>query len=330
MNIGFNTNISIPRGHAKSPHGWQSGTMKTRLTPYYTNLVYDACLKSFWRKRALAKFLRQCGITESFVGSWTGDESKRDILDRLFIELPKTDAGRNTLLRMSNYLMDQQSFPDLEGWETSKEMIKAAAEAVSTLRIYHSRQGDELQSEEDRQKSKQEFAKRQQEITQSQQTLQKLTDGLNALGRELGSQKAGYHFQEWFYDLLDFSEIPNRKPYVHNGRQIDGSLTVSGTTYLVELKFTAGQANATDIDTFHKKVTTKADNTMGIMISISGYSAIARQEASGERTPLLLLDHNHIYLVLGGIMGLGEVVDRVRRHASQTGEAYLPASEFSG
>jgi hypothetical protein len=41
------------------------------------------------------------------------------------------------------------------------------------------------------------------------------------LGREIGTQGAGYKFQEWFYDLLDFSEIPNRKPYVHNGRQID-------------------------------------------------------------------------------------------------------------
>jgi hypothetical protein len=110
---------------------------------------------------------------------------------------------------------------------------------------------------------------------------------------------------------------------------LDKADIASGTTYLVELKFTAEQATATDIDTFHKKVTTKADNTMGIMVSISGYSSVARQEASGERTPLLLLDHAHIYLVLGGMMGLSDVIDRVRRHASQTGEAYLPASEFS-
>ena len=34
------------------------------------------------------------------------------------------------------------------------------------------------------------------------------------------------------------------------------------TTYLVELKFTTDQAVAPDIDTFYKKVTTKADNTM--------------------------------------------------------------------
>jgi hypothetical protein len=226
--------------------------------------------------------------------------------------------------------MDQESFPDLEGWEDSTQKIKAAHDAVSKLKAYHSAQEDKLQSDEENLKSRQEFAKRQQEITRSQQTLQKLNDQLNTLGRELGSQEAGYKFQQWFYDLLDFCEIPNRKPYVHNGRQIDGSLTVLGTTYLVELKFTAEQASATDIDSFHKKVTTKADNTMGIMVSISGYSGIARQEASGDRTPLLLLDHGHIYLVVGGIMGLSDVIDRVRRHASQTGEAYLSASDFSG
>jgi Restriction endonuclease len=310
----------------KSVSGHQSTRVKTRLTPYYINLVYDACLKSFWRKKALSKFLRQVGISEAFVSAWGPDESKRDFLDRLFVELPKSDQGRSALIRMSTYLMDQQSFPDLQGWEDSSEKIKAANEAVSALRVHHSRQQDEVRSEENRLKAKKEFLKRQEEISRSQQTLQKLNDRLNAIG----TQHAGYDFQQWFYDLLDFSEVPNRRPYVHNGRQIDGSVTVSATTYLIELKFTAEQVGAPDIDSFHKKVTTKADNTMGIMVSISGYSSIARQEASGERTPLLLLDHQHIYLILGGIMGFGEVVDRVRRHASQTGEAYLSVADFSG
>lgn len=304
--------------------------MKTRLTPYYISLVYDACLKSFWRKRALSKFLRPCGVAGAFINNWGPDESKRDFLDRLFVELPKTDRGRSGLLRIANFLMEQETFPDLRNWEDSAQKIKAAHDAVSRLRVYHSRQQDELQSEEDKAKAKQGFAKRQLEVTSAQQSIQKLNDRLSDLGRELGTQDAGYKFQDWFYDLLDFSEIVNRKPYVHGGRQIDGSLTVSGTTYLVELKFTAEQAGAPDIDTFYKKVISKADNTMGIMVSISGYSTIARQEASGERTPILLLDHGHIYLVLGGIMGLADVIDRVRRHASQTGEAHLSASEFSG
>jgi hypothetical protein len=303
--------------------------MKTRLTPYYIDLIYDACLKSFWRKNALRKFLRQCGIAERFLSTWSSDETKRDFLDRLFERLTTGDKGRAALLRMANYLMEQRTFPDLYNWEDSEQKIKAASDAVSKLRLYHEKQEKELESDQQKLKSRKEFAKRQSEITRSQQTLQKLNDKLDELGQRLGTQGAGYEFQDWFFDLLDFSEITNRRPYVHGGRQIDGSLTVSGTTYLVELKFTSEQTGAADIGDFYRKVTSKADNTMGIMVSISGYSSVAKKEASGERTPLLLMDHNHIYYLLGGIMGVADLVNRIRRHASQTGEAYLSADQFS-
>src|SRR5438067_533350 len=105
--------------------------MKTRLTPYYTNLVYDACLKSFWRKKALSKFLRQAGVAEAFINAWGAEESKREFLDGLFAELPKSEQGRDGLLRISTFLMDQESFPDLQGWEDSSQKIKAAHDAVS-------------------------------------------------------------------------------------------------------------------------------------------------------------------------------------------------------
>ena len=304
--------------------------MKTRLTPHYISLVYEACLKSFWRRKALANFLRQCGVSEQFLQTWTPDESKREVLDRLFLKLPKSDSGRSALVRMASFLIEQGSFPDLKNWEDSAAKLKEAHDAVSQLRRYHSKQQQEIQSEEDKVEARRRFAERQRQATQSQQTLRGLNDRLNALAQSLGEQKAGYDFQDWFYELLDFFEITNRKPYAHKGRQIDGSLTVSGTTYLVELKFTVGRADATDIDSFYKKITTKADNTMGVMVSISGYSSVAKQEASGERTPMLLLDHSHLYMVLGGMMGLGDLVDRVRRHASQTGEAYLAADDFGG
>lgn len=273
--------------------------MKTKLTPYYIDLVYDASIKSFWRKKSLAKFLRHCAISESFLSSWAAEESKREFLDRLFEKLPRTDQGRAAILRMAKYIMEQQSFPDLQNWEDSAHKIKEAHDSVSCLRIYHNKQEEELTSEEEKQKAREEFKRRQTEIAKSQMSLKNLNDRLNELGQRLGTQQAGYDFQNWFYDLIDFSEIINRKPYTHNGRQIDGAITLLSTTYLVELKFTTDQADATDIDSFYKKVTTgKADNTMGVMVSISGYSSIAIQEASGNKTPILLLDHNHLYMIL--------------------------------
>src|SRR3989338_1465136 len=155
--------------------------MKTKLTPYYITLVYDACLKSFWRKQALAKFLRLCGISDSFFAGLGSEESKREFLDRLFLELPKTDQGRSGLLRISNSLMEQKSFPDLQNWEDSAKKIKEAHDAVSQLRIYHDLQEEEIQSEEEKRKAQEAFLKRQEQVSRSQRTLQQLSELLNDL-----------------------------------------------------------------------------------------------------------------------------------------------------
>jgi len=303
--------------------------MKTRYTPYFIDLIYDALLKSFWRKRALRKFLRECSISESFLSTWSSDETKREFLDRLFGKLLANDRGRIALDKMSLFLIEQKTFPDLQNWEDSALKIREAHIAVERLKVYYNKQGEEIENLKEKEEARERFSQIHEAISKSQKTLQKLNDQINALLKRIGTQEAGYEFQDWFYDLLDFSEIINRKPYTSQGRQIDGSLTLSDTTYLVELKFTSNQSGVNEIDSFYKKITSKADNTMGIMVSISGYSSVAIQEASGDKTPILLIDYRSLYYVLSGIMGMADLIGRIRRHASQTGEAYLSPENFN-
>lgn len=303
--------------------------MAKRLSASFVNLVYEAALKSFWRKKTLRRFLRQNGISRDFLSSWASDESKREFLDRLFSRLPDLRRGPDLLITMARDLAEQTDFPDLRGWEDSEEKIEEATRAVAALESALAKLDQQVVAERDRRAAQERFRKLQKEAQRSRMSLQKFDERLKTLSQSLGTQGAGYEFQNWFYDLVSYFEIVSRRPYSTEGRQIDGSVTVSGTTYLVELKFTADQASATDIDSLYKKVTGKADNTMGVMVSISGYSQTAQTEASGPRTPLLLLDYSHLFLALGGIMNLDEIIDRVRRHASQTGQSYLPADEVN-
>lgn len=303
--------------------------MISRLTPHFIDLTYEAALKSFWRKKALRKFLVRSGVSEGLVATWhTEEESKREFLDRCFEKLPNTEEGGEAILQMAAYLIDQTTFPDLDDWEDSAEKIADAKRAILNLKNYVDEQKKDVEDRQRQAKARQHFQKLQEDVKRSQRSIEDLSCRLKTLSTQLGTQKAGYDFQDWFYDLMDYCEIVSRRPYTHNGRQIDGSITVGDTTYLIELKFTSNQAGATDIDTFHKKVTSKADNTMGILVSISGYSSTAVQEASGDKTPLLLLDHTHIYYVLGGIMNFRDIIERVRRHASQTGDSYIKPTEF--
>jgi len=304
--------------------------MSEQLPSHFIDLVQDALLKSFWRKNALLAFLRRHKIVESFLSTWHETETKRVFVGRLFPKLERDDKGAQVLKQMAVSLSEQVKFPDLEGWEDSQAKIQSAKEAVAALRYYLNVQKQKVDDAKTRDEVRKAAHQRMQETIRKKQTLETLSERLMELSKGIGTADAGYRFQDWFFDLVDFFEVINRRPYKSGGRQIDGSVTVEGTTYLTELKFTKDQASATDVDTFLAKVNDKADNTMGIMVSMSGYSSTAVEQASGRKTPIILLDHGHIYLILGGSWILPEMVSRVRRHVSQTAHAFLPASEFGG
>lgn len=302
--------------------------MPEQLSSHFIDLVQDALLKSFWRKNALLTFLRRHKIAESFLATWQETETKRVFVGRLFPKLESDNKGAQVITKMAASLSEQVKFPDLEGWEDAQTKIQSAKVAILALRHYLNRKEQKTDDAKTREETRKASHQRMQETLKKRQTLETLSERLQELSMQIGTAAAGYAFQDWFFDLVDFFEMTHRRPYVSSGRQIDGSVTVEGTTYLAELKFTKEQSGAPDVDTFLAKVNDKADNTMGIMLSMSGYSSTAIDQASGRKTPIILIDHGHVYLVLSGGWTLPEVVSRVRRHASQTARAFLPASEF--
>lgn len=302
--------------------------MADRLPPHFVQLVWEATHKSFWRRQSLWAFLRRSGIKDSFLATWHEDETKRDFLNRLFPFLETTDRGRRAISRIADSLLEQKSFLDLEGWDNSSKLKSDAQRAIGALRLYMTKKREDAASKREQEHTRKRAAEIREQQIRQQHDLSKLSDRLNALASELGTSQAGYAFQDWFYDLVEYFELQHRRPYVTKGRQIDGSITHGDTTYLVELKFTSDPAGGPDADTFRRKVESKADNTMGIMVSMSGFTGPAKEAASGERSPLLLLGYQHLYAVLGGVLTLGEAIARVRRYASQTGKAFFELDEL--
>lgn len=303
--------------------------MKSRLTPHLIDLVYNSALKSFWRKKALYRFLAGCDVPKSLILS-DPDSSKREILDYLFEKVVSVSNREGIIAKMAYNLKEQTTFPDLEGWEDSTLKKEAAVKAVNELRIYINEQDKEIDSEKDAIKARKLHSQSLAQSRKSRETFDVLNQRLTELTKEIGTQTAGFSFEKWFFDLMDFYEVKTRRPYRAEGRQIDGAITLQDTTYLVELKFKKEPIGPDSIDSFMRKVTTKADNTMGVIISMSGYTPVAIKEASGNKTPLLLFDYSHVYQALTGIMSFPDIIDRVRRHASQTGEAFLSTNSFSG
>jgi hypothetical protein len=99
------------------------------IPPHYLELVADAALKSYWRRKALALFLRRCGVAQAFLSGWQSEETKRELLYRLFPKLEEAgDAGLRLVNRMADWLDQQTSFPDLLGWEVISRVRRHASQ----------------------------------------------------------------------------------------------------------------------------------------------------------------------------------------------------------
>ena len=300
--------------------------MQIQYTAQLAELTFDSILNVFNRKNTFIRFLRSMGVKDTVLASFDPNETKRAFLDRLYPKMQSTENGKRVIIKMALELAEFKEFPDLKGFEDSAIKEKNAHESVSNLKNCLAELRQKVSDERERQKIKEEARQRAEEIKNKRATLSNLESRLNELTLRLGTQKAGYEFQDWFYDLVGFYEIQCRRPFNSGGRQIDGSVSVSNTEYLVELKFEAKQADAQGIDSIYSKLKDKADNTLAICFAMSGYSSVAIAEACKGRTMILLFDYNHIFLLLRGAISLPELIDRVKRHAAQTGEAYLNAT----
>jgi restriction endonuclease Mrr len=303
--------------------------MNKRLSPAFVELTQDALLKAFWYKPSLRLFLQQHGISDNALAQWNADQSKREFVLWLWPKLVKDDKGQNAILSMARSLAEMKHFPDLERKEDTKIRIPEAREAIARLREKVNAINETIRDTKDVERRKKAVQEERVARIAVQQSIEKLQEGLNALMPQLGTPSGGYAFERWFYDLAIYFELNARPGYKAGGRQIDGAVTIEGTTFLVETKFITDPVGSPDIDTFMAKIESKADNTMGLFVALSGFNDGAKRAASKQRTPMLLLDHGHIFnLMLRGVMSMQQVVSRIKRHASQTGSSYLGASEF--
>ena len=286
----------------------------------------------FWRKRSLAEFLHTHGISTGYLAGLESEGmTKSRFLSDMFFDLERKLglAKRDAIvLAMARELADMETFPDLQHWADANQKIAAATQAVAGLR----RCLKKVAPENAPKSGCNEKTKRSQKEKRRNWNLElsRFEKELLELQKRAGEQRAGYDFELWFYRCAEFNDIDVRPGYKDtNGRQIDGAISIHGDVYLIETKLQRQAIGSEDIDVFLAKINSKADNTMGVLISLNGFNQNAIRSASYAKTPLLLMDGLHFFnCIFRDKLSLLETIDRIRQHAAQTGSAYLPVAEI--
>jgi hypothetical protein len=295
-----------------------------RLNPAAVIALKDALSLIYWYKRDLRTFLAGNLSRPQILGRLNWDDYKRNIVDQLVSHMvDREDLYRDDLLELIRAVCSMKDFSHLERLEDGPQKVqeaKRAVQAVERLARGHIKLFEEKKEAERR---RQAYSDQLAQRSLFQEKLEKLHQDYVGLVVSTNPQSRGYRLEKLLVQLFDLFDLDPKVAFRVTGEQIDGAFTYGDADYLVEVKWQDKPVRAADLDALAGKVRRKLDNTLGLYLSISGFSQRGVEAHSSGRRLLLLMDGSDLLAVLEGRIDFPDLLLRKRRHAAQTGEIYL-------
>lgn len=314
--------------------GAHRDTSKTRPTLYpvpMLDALRDCLAKIYWYKDELRRFLRRCGVPESVINrpNW-GDQNvyKIRIADEVVTALDEMhEEGLRFMRALIKQVLQFKNFDHLRKLEDGE---KKAAEARSAVARLHN-----LVEEHDPSLVQHRGADRRRPARDSAQGARAFSAALGRLQRRFASlvtmrnrQERGRQLESFLYDLFGLFDLNPKWRFRIVGEQIDGAFELDGTQYILEARWRDKPADKADLDVFEGKVRAKLENTLGLFLSINGFSEEALRAKAGTQAAIILMTGEDMMAVLEERISLPELLRRKKRFAAQTGDILYLARDM--
>jgi len=234
------------------------------------------------------------------------------------------DTYQSDLLRLMSEVIKIEDFSHLSRLEDGAEKAKKAKESVNALKTLVKEHFDLFEKQrisEEKRKAAYEKMLRNQGVRDRLKEIEKdylgLISGTNP-------QRRGFALERVLQDLFILFDLDPKASFRIVGEQIDGAFTFDNTDYILEAKWQQEPVGARELDSLHSKLARRTlENTLGLFLSINGYSNDAVKAHSSGRRLMILMDGSHLMAVIESRIDLMQLLLRMRRHASQTGNIYL-------
>ena len=140
-------------------------------------------------------------------------------------------------------------------------------------------------------------------------------------------QQRGFELERFMLDLFELFDLDPKAAFRNVGEQIDGAFALEGTDYLFEAKWQEDPVAVQELDAFSAKVKRKLENTLGLFLSMNGFSKDAIEAHSRGTPNTVLMDGADLHSVLEQRIDFVALLMRKKRHAAQTGRIFFPIHE---
>lgn len=297
--------------------------MNKTVAPAALNALKEALTCVYWFRNDLRSFLQHTITDPRILTRLNWDDYKRNIVATL-IDYMARDAAtyQGDLLRLMYEVVNIRDFSHLEKLDDGRKKAAAAKNAVAALAALvqdHRELAQEQKEAENRRQAKHQVMLRNQGVREK---LNELRNEFLALLSET-PQRRGYRLETLLRDLFELFDLDPKASFRLVGEQIDGAFVFEGIDYLLESKWQNELVSIQELDAFSGKLARKLENTLGLFISVNGFSEDGIRAHSTGRRLMILMDGSDLMAVLDGRIDLVQLLLRKRRAAAQTGNIYV-------
>jgi hypothetical protein len=305
--------------------------MPKRLSAVALQSLKEALTCIYWYKSDLRSFLQNCVSDKSVIAQADWQGYKRQIASDI-VDLLVSDQERHIgdLTRICHEVAEMKSFRHLEELEDGKSKADKARSAVQDLKKVVASHDDIAREDELIEKRRREHAERLKSSAAVLQKLQEICGRYMSLvtSSSLTNQQRGYELERVLYDLFELFDLDPKASFRIIGEQIDGAFSLEGTEYLFEGKWQKDQVDSGDLDKFAGRIQRKLDNTLGLYLSINGFSEDGVKAHSAGRKLTLLMTGEDLMAVLEGRIDFVSLLLRKKQHAARTGNILIRIHEI--
>lgn len=303
--------------------------MIKKIAPAAIQALKEALTHVYWFKSGLRSFLSQSLSDPAVLSKLNWDDYKRNIVTTLVDHLAKNeDIYQKDIIHLMDEVTRINDFSHLRKLDDGKKKELDAKNAVQALKKQLSGNQELREQQKEAEKRREEAHKKLLRVNEVQAKLTIMNTEFLSLLTENNAQKRGCRLEKVLKDLFDLFDLDPKASFRIAGEQIDGAFSFEGTDYLLEAKWQKDPVDAKELDSLAGKLSRKLENTLGLFLSINGYSEDAVKVHSSGRRLIILMDGSDLMAVIEGRIDLVQLLLRKRRKAAETGNIYLRIHEI--
>lgn len=291
----------------------------------------EAVVNVFWKKQDVRALFERCGVDARLVAAQDWTRYKFHIVGPVIDSLNLDQNGIGPLRRILQETLAYKDGNHLLWLDDGKKRKREAERCLEHLRLLVKDHDAARQSEEEKRQARLKKVEEAKRGAHFQSKVAAIHQRFVAFCGNSDHRRRGFGLEGLLYDLFYVFDLNPRGAFRRVGEQIDGAFVLAGDHYLLEAKWQGGPVILGDLRDLDGAVGSSLDNTLGLFISINGFSPDAIESYSqGNRPRLICMDGGDMMAVLENRIELPDLLQRKNDFAVQRRRVLVLAREILG